>query len=44
MKTIFLKKLALICLGLVAFMANAQEDDQTKGDDKISIRNSERIS
>ena len=32
MKTKFLKKLVLICLGLVAFMANAQEDDQTKGD------------
>ena len=36
MKTIFLKKLALICLGLVAFMANAQEDDQTKGDEPNS--------
>ena len=32
MKTRFLKKTVMICLGLVAFMANAQEDDQTKGD------------
>ena len=32
MKTKNFKKLALICLGFVAFMANAQEDDQTKGD------------
>jgi hypothetical protein len=32
MKTKALKKLALICIGLVAFMANAQEDDQTKDD------------
>jgi hypothetical protein len=34
MKTKALKKLVLICLGLVAFMVNAQEDDQTKGDEK----------
>ena len=32
MKTRFFKKTVMICLGLVAFMANAQEDDQTKGD------------
>jgi hypothetical protein len=32
MKSKFFKKLALICLGLIAFMANAQEDDQTTGD------------
>ncbi len=32
MKTKLLKKLALICLGLITFMANAQEDDQTKSD------------
>jgi hypothetical protein len=32
MKIKFLKKIVMICLGLVAFMANAQEVDQTKDD------------
>jgi hypothetical protein len=32
MKIKYLKKIVMICLGLVAFMANAQEVDQTKDD------------
>lgn len=33
MKTKLFKKIVLICLGLVAFVTNAQEDNQTKGDE-----------
>jgi len=34
MKKKLLKKTVLICLGLVAFVTNAQDDDQSKGDQK----------
>jgi hypothetical protein len=34
MKTKLFKKTVLICLGLVAFVANAQDDNQSKGDEK----------
>ena len=37
MKTKILKKLALICLGLVAFMANAQEPEAEKSTEQIAI-------
>ncbi|MGB5384785.1 MAG: hypothetical protein WBN19_13070 [Lutimonas sp.] len=37
MKTKILKKLALTCLGLIAFMANAQEPEAEKSTEQIAI-------